>query len=260
MPMVDEKVLAEQIRFEAEQYIPFDINSISLSYHPIGGLKRDPLEILLVAAQNSGIQKHLELLKASGLDLKCIDVSGFALANAFELSMGRQRGEILGVLNFGASSSNFVVLRNGETLFSRDISIGGQNHTLEIHKTLGMSIEEAEAMKISVANGQEAPQEVLNAIQVVNDSLLDELKSALDFITATMDGLQVSKIYFTGGAADTPNLVRSLEQGVQVPFQRFNAFNKVTSIGKGVDKNFLQSAARFAAVAVGLGCRKLGDV
>ncbi|MBX3040041.1 MAG: pilus assembly protein PilM, partial [Bdellovibrionaceae bacterium] len=130
MPKMDKKLLAEQIRYEAEQYIPFDINNISLSHQVLPStVTGETQDILLIAAQNELVSQYFQVVSMANLDCKILDVSGFALANCFELNYGRFPGETIGLLNFGAAVTNFVVISNGDIIFSRDIPVGGQNYT-----------------------------------------------------------------------------------------------------------------------------------
>lgn len=139
IPKIDKKLIRDQIRFEAEQYIPFDINNISLAHHILNGSSTaDTMDILLVAAQNELVSQYSQAVEVTGLHCGVLDVSGFALANCFEINYGRVPGEVIGILNFGASITNFVVISNGDVIFCRDIPVGGANYTNEIHKAMGV--------------------------------------------------------------------------------------------------------------------------
>ncbi len=162
---MDRKLIKDQIRFEAEQYIPFDINNISLAYHVLSGSSSpDTMDILLIAAQNELVNQYTQVVSFSSLNCSVLDVSGFALANAFEVNYGKLPGEVVGVLNFGASITNFVVVQNGEVIFCRDIPVGGANYTNEIHKAMGVTVAEAEALKLSAISRREVPDEVHSVI------------------------------------------------------------------------------------------------
>ena len=149
MPRMDDKVVAEQIKWEAEQYIPFDINEISLEYHILKSMRGagENMEVLLVAAKQEFVFRYLEVIENAGLKCSLIDVSGFALANCFEFNYGITN-EPTALLNIGAGVTNFVVVDRGEVIFSRDVSVGGMNYTNDIHKGMGVSVPEAESLKI----------------------------------------------------------------------------------------------------------------
>src|SRR5690606_25381946 len=135
----------EQVRYEAEQYIPFDINNVSLSHHVLPTtITSETQDVLLIAAQNELVAQYTQAISMANLECKILDVSGFALANCFEMNYGRFPGETIALLNFGAAITNFVVIHSGDVVFCRDIPVGGANYTNEISKGMGVSTQEAE--------------------------------------------------------------------------------------------------------------------
>ncbi len=259
MPRIEKKMVAQQVRWEAEQYIPFDPNEISLSHHVINlQAGSDTMDILLVAAQNAMVQQFTQVVNESGLRLGILDVSGFALANAFEANYGKVVGQTVALLNIGSSVINFVVIHDGEVVFCRDIPFGGSNYTMEIHKEMGVTVPEAEALKLSAVTGNEVPEQVHSIISAVNTLMVDEIRNCFDFFTASTAVYSINSCYFTGGSAGIPNLIQAVSEATGIPFEPFNPFRNVTP-SKGLSPGYLQQIAPFASVAIGLGLRKLGE-
>lgn len=260
IPKMDRKLIKDQIRFEAEQYIPFDINNISLAHHILtGSSSSDTMDILLIAAQNELVNQYTQVIEISGLACGVLDVSGFALANSFEMNYGRIPGEVVGLLNFGASITNFVVLQNGEVIFCRDIPVGGANYTNEIHKTMGVTVSEAEALKLSAVSRREVPDEVHSIISATNEAVTEEIRSSLDFLSATTNGLVLNRCYYTGGSSATSGLVETVSRVTGLKMQAFNPFLKVKTNPKKFSQEYLDQISPFASVVTGLAVRKLGD-
>lgn len=260
IPKMDKKLIKDQIRFEAEQYIPFDINNISLSHHVLSGSSSpDTIDILLIAAQNELVSQYTQVIDVCGLTCGVLDVSGFALANAFELNYGRFPGEVVGLFNFGASITNFVAIQNGEVIFCRDIPVGGINYTNEIHKTMGITIPEAEALKLSAVSRREVPDEVHSIISATNEAVTEEIRNSLDFLSATTNGLVLNRAYFTGGSSVTSGLIDTVSRVNGIQMKQFNPFLKIKTNSKKFSPEYLDQISAFAGVVTGLALREVGD-
>lgn len=260
IPRIDKKLIKDQIRFEAEQYIPFDINNISLAHHVLSGSSSpDTMDILLVAAQNELVTQYTQAISVTGLSCGILDVSGFALANSFELSYGRIPGDVIGILNFGASITNFVVIQNGEVIFCRDIPVGGANYTNEIHKAMGVTIAEAEALKLSAVSRREVPDEVHSIISATNEAVTDEIRNSLDFLSATTNGTTLNRCFYTGGSSATSGLIETVSRSTGIPMEPFNPFANVKASSKKFSPEYLEQIRHFAGVVIGLALRVPGD-
>lgn len=259
IPKIDKKLVKDQIRFEAEQYIPFDINNISLAHYVLNSsTSPDTMDILLVAAQNELANQYSQISELVGLKCAVLDVSGFALANSFELNYGRFPGEAIGVFNFGASITNFVVIHNGDVVFCRDIPVGGLNYTNEIHKAMGITIVEAEALKLSASTRRDVPDEVHSIISATNEIVTEEVRNSLDFLAATTNGLTLNRCYYTGGSSATSGLTDTLTRVTGIGFTPFDPFLKI-KVSKKISPDYVEQIKTFAGVVTGLALRQDGD-
>jgi type IV pilus assembly protein PilM len=260
IPKMERKLIQDQIRFEAEQYIPFDINNISLAHHVLStSASDDTIDLLLIAAQNELVMQYTSVVEATGMSCSVLDVSGFALANCFELNYGKFAHDVIGILNFGSSITNFVVVHNGDVVFCRDIPVGGQSYTSEIHKSLGVSLQEAEALKLSAVSRREVPAEVHSIIASTNEMVTEEVRNSLDFLSATTNGLTLNRCFYTGGSSTTTGLTETISKVTGIPFESLNPFAKITANQKKFSQDYLNQISHFAAIATGLGIRKVGD-
>lgn len=262
IPMMDEKLVGGQIRWEAEQYIPFDINEVNIDFKILKSFQSSPenLDILLVAARQEIAFLYQDIVQGAGLQCSVIDVSGFSLANCFLNSWGSQRGQTIALMNIGAAITNFVVVENGEVIFCRDIPVGGLTYTTEIHKAMGMSMDEAEALKISACTGQAAPEEVTRIVQSTHEVIAEEVQSSLDFFVNTTPGLPVHQCLVTGGASRTTGLINFLSQHTKMGFQIFDPFRNVKINDRVLNHDYVAEIRDFASIAMGLGMRAQGDV
>lgn len=260
IPRIDLKLVAEQVKWEAEQYIPFDVNSISLAHHVINPKENsETMDILLIAAQNELVTTYHTVVQSANLKLGVLDVSAFALANVFEFNYGRTQGQTVGLLNLGAAISNFVVVSGGEVVFSRDMPIGGQNYTSDIHKEMSVSIGEAESLKLSAASGGAVPDEVHRCLASTTEMMTEEIRNSFDFFAGSSGGLSISQVYYTGGAASTPGLMRNVNQATRINLEWLNPFLRIQSANKRISNMYLEQISPFCAISLGLGLRKVGD-
>ncbi len=260
IPKMDENLIAEQIRWEAEQYIPYDINEVNLGHEILkkSAISPDSLDILLVAAVQSHVFKYVEAVSVAGLDCAIVDVAGFALVNCFKANYGEMEGQTIALLNIGASASTMVVVENTEAVFCRDIPVGGLNYTIDIQKSLNMSMEEAEAMKLAVSTGQTVPEEANRIIQTTHDVVSEEIKASFDFFLNTAHSQNVSRCFITGGGAKTPGLVDQLSK--IVPCEKLDPFFGIKVNSKDFSREYINQIRDFSAVAIGLGLRQAGDI
>ena len=258
IPRVDKKLIGDQLRWEAEQYLPFDINTISLGYHIINpNSKTETMDVLLIAAQHETVNQYRNLVSSIGFELAVLDVSRFALSNIFEMNYGRL-ADTVGILNIGSSVTNFVVLSQGEPIFSRDIVIGGFNYTNEISKDLGITLPEAESLKLSAGPAGSVPEEVQKIISMTNEMVTDEIRNSVEFFVGGNNGAGLTRCFITGGSSNIGGLSQTLQQAVNIPMEVLNPFLKVKA-GKNFNSQYLQQIAPLSAVAMGLALRKVGD-
>lgn len=260
MPKVDAKSLKEQIKYEAQQYLPFDISQVTIEYHVLPfSSAPDQMDILIVAGQNDLITKYIEVLAYSGLKTSIIDVSSIALANVFEHNYGRF-SEPVGLFNFGSNSTQFVVVFQGEILFARDIPVGGFHFTNEISKNMGVTLEEAESLKLSQVRGAEVPENTRTFMNMALDHVTEEIRNSIDFYSASGGDFQISKAFYTGGASLTDGLTEHLSNVLKINFEVLNPLLKVKANNKKFSQKYLDQISPFLAVSLGLALREVGDV
>ena len=261
-PRMSEQDLSANIKFEAEQYIPFDVNEINLDFSILegkGGEGNETMDYILIAAQREYLFRLAEVVETAGLRCSIIDVSGFALGNGFQFNYGAMPGEVVGLLNCGAGVTNFVVIDNGNVVFSRDIPVGGLNISNDIHKALGVSMEEAEAIKISLSAGQNAPAEAASVLKASVDNIVEEIHRGFDFYTATAGDVQIQKVFISGGSSLVLGFHETLTQVTGVHVERLNPFASVGFNPSKMSPEYIQQISPYASIAIGLALRKVGD-
>ncbi len=261
MPRIDPKLISEQIQWEAEQYIPFDLSEVNLDYHLLRDKNpsSETMDILLVAAKHDYIIRYFEAIEIAGLRCALIDVNGFALANCFEINYGVRSGETLALINIGSGVSNLVVIENGNVVFCRDIPIGGSIYNMEISRELGVSPQEAEELKIGFSQSKSNPAELSNVINTTNDMICEEIKDSFKFYEQSKSGSAVTGIFVSGGSVKIPNLLEAISTATGLSCQVMNPLQKIGYNKKSFSDQFLSEVVPFLPCVLGLGARKVGD-
>jgi type IV pilus assembly protein PilM len=260
-PRMPEADLAANIKFEAEQYIPFDVNEINLDFSILGKKNQsvETMDYLLIAAQREYLFKLAEVVETAGLQCSIVDVSGFALANTFLFNHADRTNEVIGIINCGAGVTNFIVVENSDIVFARDIPVGGLNFTNDIHKQMGVSIEEAEALKISASTGQNVPQEVVEIVKSSLNNVIEEIHRGFDFYTATAGDAPIQRIFISGGSSLIPGFPEALSQLTSLPVERLNPFAGIGYNAKAMSRDYISQISPYASIAIGLSLRKADD-
>lgn len=261
LPLMTDEELQQSIQWEAEQYIPFDINDVFIDVEVLG---RDQIQghmdVLLVAAKRDMIMDHVTVAKEAGLDPRVVDVDAFCLQNMFEVNYGIAEGQTIVLLDIGAGTININVVADGVTTFTRDISMGGNQFTEEIQKQLNITYEEAETYKRGGdATDAVIPHEVEKVIQQVSESVAGEIQRSLDFYAAMAADSGISRIYLSGGTGSIPSLGRIISRTSGVPVELINPFRNISVDEGKFNPEFLESVGPLAAVSVGLALRRTNE-
>jgi type IV pilus assembly protein PilM len=200
--------LEGQVEMQADQYIPFPMNEVSYDYEVLGTSERDPesMDVLLVASRSENVEQRRAAVVAGGLVPRIVDVEAFALENACRL-MTHQMPDggvdrSVAVIDFGASTTTFSVLKNLKVVYTRDFAFGGQQLTEEIMRTYGLSLEEAGRAKKDGGLPANYQSEVLDPFI---DDMTQQISRSLQFYLASGSGReQPEKILICGGCANIP--------------------------------------------------------
>jgi type IV pilus assembly protein PilM len=262
VPIMTPQELDEQIQWEAEQHIPFDIRDVHVDYQV---LRRRPeasqMDLLLVAAKRDQIEDYAQLARSAKLRPVICDIDAFTVQNLFEYSRGLPSDRTVAILNVGASLSSLNIIANGVSAFTREIANGGNAITEEIQKQLGVDHDQAEAFKCAAGGAPESrgsppPPQVFPVIDSVTSAIAAEIQRSLDFYLATSGEGEIERIYVTGGTANLPSLIQAIERRARVPVEAFLPTEKILVEPRDVKQELLERHASELSVALGLSLRK----
>jgi type IV pilus assembly protein PilM len=254
LPAMTEEELYERIQTEASQHIPFDIADVNLSYQLLESVDSQ-MDVLLVAVKKDKILNHTNVLAQAGKTPTVVDIDAFALQNCFEVNYDPDPGQTMALLNIGASVMNINIVRGGIPLFTRDVSVGGNQYTDALQKELDLSFEDAERLKKGESVAGVAEEHRATILRSVSDILVLEIQKTFDFFRATASGENIQRIYLAGGTARVPGLVDLLREEFAMPVEELYPFRKIViNPGRHNEEEIRRLAPRLA-IAVGLALR-----
>ncbi|MBL8151611.1 MAG: type IV pilus assembly protein PilM [Blastocatellia bacterium] len=263
LPSMSPEELSEQINWEAEQYIPFALDEVNLSYEVLGqDATGTGMEVLLVACKKDRIAQCTQVINQAGKQLHFVDVDSFALQAAYDLNYHPMPTTTVALLDIGASVMNINVVRGSQSIFTRDISVGGNQYTDLLQKELNLTFEEAESLKRGLPTESGVrPEDAQPLIQSVSEILALEVQKTLDFFRATSsmaDSSKVDRMLIAGGSSKVSGLTAYMAERFGVPVDRFDSFRNIKYNNKKFDEDYIRELSPNMAVAVGLALRS-GD-
>jgi len=262
LPVMTESELDESIYWEAEQYIPFDIQDVNLDYQILdpgtGPDSRGSMEVLLVAAKKEKIGDYTGVIAQAGRTPVIVDVDAFALQNAYDVNYGLDPSQVVVLLNAGASAININILQGEQSIFTRDISMGGNAYTEAVQKELDLPHESAEQLKKGIPVDGASFEEAQPVLRAVTENVLLEVQKTFDFFKATASSDRIDRIMLSGGASRVDGFRDMLHERFGAPVEEFDPFRTIVWDPKKLGREAVDHAST-AAVAVGLALRKVGD-
>lgn len=259
LPTMTTEELEDQISWEAEQYIPFDIKDVHIDFQILGADPLDPskIQVLLVASKKDIINDYVAVFNDAGLSLSVMDVDAFAVQNAFEINADIAN-DVRALVNVGAGVMNINVVKGETSLFTRDVQMGGNQYTEELQKQLGVSANDAETMKMLAVQQQNGP--LADVVNRVNETLSQEIRRSVDFYNSTALGEErIVRISMCGGCSKMSGLKEAVAAKLGVDVELLNPFERIKFNEKDFDPEYLQEIAPLMAVGVGLAIRRVGD-
>jgi type IV pilus assembly protein PilM len=254
LPDMTEEELSESIKFEAEQYIPFDIEDVTLDFQILGP-KEEPgqMDVILVAVKKDIINEYITVVKEAGFNCQIVDVNSFALENIYEINYEIETNKNIALVNIGASTINMNILKGGISVFTRDSAVGSNLHTEVLQREFNLTYEVAERLKRGEPVENVSPQNAYSVMELASEEIIGEVNRSLEYFHE-----EINEIVLSGGCAlikDFPKLIAEkigAETKIMQPFKNIK-------VPKKFDATYIEEMAPMAAVAVGLALRRPGD-
>jgi type IV pilus assembly protein PilM len=248
------KDASDMMRLEAEQHVPFDMESVEMDFQILDpdGQSSD-MSVLLVAAKRDLIESKVRLLNDAGLSPAVVDVDAFALHNAFELSYPDAMNGVVVLCNIGNDTTNINILDEGVPILTRDIAVGTRRFREDLQRERGLGAEESAAL---VQGYDRSPH-----LDPVIDSRGEEIAVGIERATAFLasssrSAARISSVYACGGGSRIPGLTESLAQRMGMKVVQANPFASLRIRDGALDSLVMDEVAPLLMLAVGLALRQ----
>ena len=254
MPLPDQE-LKQAIRYEADKYIPFEVDEVILDCQRIEEpMPGEQMRVVLVAVKKTMIEEHVAMLDRLGLQPAVIDVDVFALGNAFEARntrLGVNDEEVRGLVDIGASKTNINIMRGNTCSFTREIYLAGNDLTEAVAKRFGEDPADVERMKEDPGGALETMQD---AIVSVLEDIGSEIRLSFDYHENQFDQ-EVKEVYLSGGSVLFPGIDRMLSKVFGIETRLWDPVEALDITSPRFETSRLEGTNSDMAVAVGLATR-----
>jgi len=251
LPKMKQEELASSMQFEAEKYIPFNINEIIMDHQILDPDAAGKMRVLLVAAKKDFVDSRIKLLKNAGMEIDVIDIDSFALINAFCLNNpAEDPNKIRGLVNIGERLTSVDVIRGNISYFSRNFLIGGRELNRAIAGKLDIDNFAAQDLK---HHPGERLAEINQICTPVLTSMADEIRLSLNYYENQF-GSGVEAIYLSGGASNQAGLVGFFTENLGIECKQWDPTEKLT-VDPSIPKEELEGLKHELPIAIGLALR-----
>lgn len=253
---LSEDEMENQIKVEADQYIPYPLDEVALDFEVMGMVENseDRVEVLLAACRNENVELRSDALDLAGLTPKVMDVEAYAVERAFDLVASQIEGgedQTVAILDIGSTMTTLSVLHDGRTLYTREQVFGGRTLTEEIQRRYGLSFDEAALAKRQGGLPEDYETEVLEPFK---EAVVQQVSRSLQFFFSSSQYNDVDHILLAGGTASIPGLADMVQDKVGTSASVANPFVDM-SLSSKVDAAVLSNDAPALMIACGLALR-----
>jgi type IV pilus assembly protein PilM len=255
---LNEEELEVQVESEANQYIPFALDEVSLDFQVLGPVLNSPeeVEVLIAASRKEKVEDRLAVVQEAGLKPVVVDVESYAMRSALGRLIGqlpnRGEGQVIAVFYIGANTTGVTVILDGEAVYEREQPFGGQQLTSDVARAYGIPAEEAEAKKRSGDLPANFEAEVLRPFI---ETAATEITRALQFFFTSTPFTRVDQLMLCGGSSVLTGLPEALMERAQVPTSVISPF-KGMEISPNVREKQLRLDAPALLTPCGLAMRR----
>ena len=291
VPKMDRKDLQEAIKWEAERYIPYPIDDVSLDFDLLDDPANVPddgqMEVVIAAAPTEAVARQVEVLRLAGLEPSIVDLKSFAALRALRGNLlgehltkstltgsnYTESGEVALVMEIGASSSVINLVRGDRVLMARNINVSADDFTTALQKAFDLDFSAAEEVKLGYATAttptedeedllnfdmareQYSPARVFEVVRPVLGDLITEIRRSLEFYRVQSGDVVIDRTFLAGGGAKLRGLAAAISDALCFRVEVASPWLTVQTDQANVDTGYLQANAPEFTVPLGLALR-----
>lgn len=259
LPQMSEDELEDSIKFEAEQYIPFDIEDVNLDFQILGPAEEENMmDVIIVAVKKDKVNEYVAVVNEAGLNPVIVDVDAFALENMYEINYEVKEEENVALVNIGASMINMNILKGGVSVFTRDSSIGGNLHTEALQKEFTISYANAEKLKQGETVEGISQEDAMPVLMAASEDIITEISRSFDYFRDTTNYENIDEIILCGGGSLAMDFTSLLSERVGINVSVVEPLKNI-QVPDTFDMDYIKTIEPLVSVAVGLALRRMGD-
>jgi type IV pilus assembly protein PilM len=251
---VKEQQARELMRWEAEQHVPFDMESVELDFQILDPEERgSEMNVLLVAAKRELVEAKARVLADAGLNAVAIDVDAFALHNAFELNHPEAMSGIVALVNIGHEVTNINIVEDGVPILTRDLPMGTRRFREDLQRERGLGSEEAAA----ILQGFDRSEHLDAVLEQRGEEIAVGVERAAAFLaSSSRSGAQVNAVYVCGGGSRAPGLIDVLANRLRLPVEAANPLANLVVRDGAFESLVTDEVAPLLMLPIGLALRQ----
>ncbi len=248
--------MENQIRIEADQYIPYPLEEVAMDFEEQGPVEGNDgqVNVLLAACRKETVELREDAIEIAGLESSVVDIEAFCVERAYQLIEPQLEGENLdtvAIIDIGATMTTLNVLHKGATIYTREQMFGGRQLTEEIQRRYGISAQEAMKAKLEGGLPDDYDSEILEPFK---ESVVQQVSRSLQFFYSSSQFNDVDYVILAGGTSSLEGLSLLVQEKIGTPAIIANPFADMT-LGQKVNAQILANDAPGLLVACGLAMR-----
>jgi len=254
---LSDQELENQITVEADQYIPYPLDEVSIDFEVLGESETgaDQVDVLLAACRKENVELREDVLEIGGLNARVVDIEAYAIERAFNLIDAQvdndAEDQTIAIVDVGSTMTTLSVLANTKTIYTREQLFGGRQLTEEIQRRYGLSVEEAGLAKKQGGLPDDYEREVLGPFK---DAVVQQVARSLQFFFSSSQYNEVDYVVLAGGVASIHGIVELVQEKIGLKTIVANPFVEMTLSSK-VNASALSNDAPSLMIACGLAMR-----
>ncbi len=253
---MSEDEMENQIRVEADQYIPYPLEEVAMDFEEQGPTEGNDqqVDVLLAACRKETVELREDAVEIAGMESSLVDIEAFCVERAFKLLESQLVGDqidTVAIIDIGATMTTLNVLNKGSIIYTRDQMFGGHQLTEEIQRRYGISAQEAMRAKLEGGLPDDYNTEILEPFK---DSVVQQVSRSLQFFYSSSQFNDVDYVVLAGGTSSLEGLAQLVQDKVGIPAIVANPFTGMT-LGQKVNPQVLDNDAPGLLVACGLAMR-----
>jgi type IV pilus assembly protein PilM len=251
---VKEQQARELMRWEAEQHVPFDMESVELDFQIL-----DPdadgveMSVLLVAAKRELIESRVRVCTDAGLEPAAVDVEAFALHNAFEINHPDAMNGVVGLLNIGHDVTNINILDDGVPLLTRDLTVGTRRFREDLQRERGLTADAAQQL----LQGYDRSPHLDSVIESRGEEIAVGVERAAAYLAQNSRAGAMRSLYTCGGGSRIPGLNEMLAARLRLTVRQANPLANLKVRDGALASLVTDEIAPLLMLPIGLALRKV---